>query len=79
MKIQSWLLLGCLLLPLQFAVAADTNSDPAAASSVATEADGFSGKVIETTNAANYTYVLVDTGSKKLWAVTTPVRGQSGR
>jgi hypothetical protein len=29
---------------------------------------GFSGKVVETMNAASYTYVLVDTGSKKLWA-----------
>ena len=28
----------------------------------------FSGKVVETTNAASYTYVLVDTGSAKLWA-----------
>jgi hypothetical protein len=28
----------------------------------------FKGKVLETMNAANYTYVLVDTGAKKLWA-----------
>jgi hypothetical protein len=28
----------------------------------------FKGKVLETMNAANYTYVLVDTGTKKLWA-----------
>jgi hypothetical protein len=28
----------------------------------------ISGKVIETTNAANYTYVLIDTGDNKLWA-----------
>jgi hypothetical protein len=32
------------------------------------EASGFSGKVVETMNAASYTYVLVDTGSKKVWA-----------
>jgi len=28
----------------------------------------ISGKVIETTNAASYTYVLVDKGDKKVWA-----------
>jgi hypothetical protein len=28
----------------------------------------FKGKVLETMNAANYTYVLVDTGARKLWA-----------
>jgi len=52
-------------------MAADTN--PPAAS---VGESGFSGKVIETTNVAGYTYVCVDTGSKKLWAATTqfPVR-----
>jgi ribosomal protein S17 len=29
---------------------------------------GFSGKVTETMNAGDYTYVQVDTGAKKLWA-----------
>jgi len=28
---------------------------------------GFSGKVVETMNAASYTYVLIDTGSEKRW------------
>ena len=28
----------------------------------------YSGKVVETMNAANYTYVLLDTGTTKLWA-----------
>ena len=67
MKMKYLLLLACLLLPIQFAVAAETYS---ASSSVASEGS-FSGKVMETTNAAGYTYVLVDTGTKKLWAVTT--------
>lgn len=32
-------------------------------------ADGsFTGRVVETTNASRYTYVLVDTGKAKLWA-----------
>ncbi len=32
---------------------------------------GFSGKVTETMDAAGYTYVLVDTGTNKVWAATT--------
>jgi hypothetical protein len=36
--------------------------------SAADPGNGFVGKVIETTNVANYTYVLVDTGSQKHWA-----------
>jgi hypothetical protein len=69
MKIKSLLLLSCLLLPVQFAVAEDTDS--AAASSPAANEGSFSGKVVNATNTAGYTYVQVDTGSKKLWAVTT--------
>ena len=34
-------------------------------------AANFSGKVVETTNAAGYTYVLVDNGTQKVWATTT--------
>ena len=30
-------------------------------------AEGFSGKVVETTNVAGYTYILVDTSAKKKW------------
>jgi len=32
---------------------------------------GFSGKVAETMDAGSYTYVLVDTGTNKLWAAAT--------
>ena len=39
--------------------------------SAAPAANSFTGKVLETTNAASYTYVLVDTGAKKIWAATT--------
>ena len=31
----------------------------------------LAGKVVETMNAANYTYVLLDTGGKKLWVAAT--------
>ena len=36
----------------------------------------FTGKVVETMNAATYTYVLVDTGREKLWAAgpQTPMK-----
>jgi hypothetical protein len=69
MKSKYLLLLGGLLLPIQFAVAADPN--PATAAAPAGDEGGFSGKVIETANTAGYTYVQVDTGAKKLWAATT--------
>ena len=62
MHMKSILLLGALLLPVSFALAADTPAGDEA---------GFSGKVVETTNTAGYTYVQVDTGGKKLWAATT--------
>lgn len=42
------------------------------------EENGFTGKVLETTNAAGYTYVLVDTGAKKSWAATTQFAVQPG-
>jgi hypothetical protein len=64
-------LLGGLLLPIPFATAADTNPAAASATAPASDEAGFSGKVIEALNTAGYTYVQVDTGSKKLWAATT--------
>jgi hypothetical protein len=36
--------------------------------SLAAEPGAFSGKVAETMNAGGYTYVLVDTGTNKVWA-----------
>lgn len=59
------MLAGLLLAAAQFAAAEETNSAPAG------DERGFSGKVVETTNTAGYTYVRVDTGGKKLWAATT--------
>jgi hypothetical protein len=54
----------CLLLTAALLVAVQiVNAQDAAA--------GFSGKVVETTNTAGYTYVRVDTGSQKLWVATT--------
>jgi hypothetical protein len=69
MKTKYALSLACLLLCLSigWVRAADTNSPTAPPA----EAGGFSGKVIDATNSAGYTYVQVDTGNKKLWAVTT--------
>lgn len=61
------LALAAALLPAR----AQTNAAPA-------EENGFTGKVLETTNAAGYTYVLVDTGAKKSWAATTQFAVQPG-
>jgi len=63
MKMKYLLLLGCLLAPVPWVAAQDA--------APAGDQHGFSGKVIETTNTSGYTYVQVDTGSKKLWAATT--------
>jgi hypothetical protein len=52
---------------IAFSPAQAANSDGKAAPTAA--ADGtISGKVVETMNAATYTYVLIDTGSGKTWA-----------
>ena len=61
------LLIGCVAFSIQFA-SAQTPAAPNAAPDATGEAASFSGKVLETTNTAGYTYVLVDTGGKKLWA-----------
>jgi len=63
MKTKHILWLGSLLALLQ--VAAAQGAEPIA------YPDGFSGKVISSTNVAGYTYVQVDTGSNQLWAATT--------
>jgi len=54
------LLIICLALSVHFAKA----QSPAPAAAEAT----IAGKVAETINTAGYTYVLVDTGAKKVWA-----------
>lgn len=53
------------LLPLG---AAPAPAGQAAATAAALDNQRFSGKVIETMNAAGYTYVRVDTGKAKYWA-----------
>lgn len=57
MNMKRILLLLCLALPLPF-VRAETTPDAAS----------ISGKVTETMDTAGYTYVLVDSGAKKVWA-----------
>lgn len=65
MKMKYLLLIACLFLPIQFACVAEPATTP--------EQNGFSGKVVEATNTAGYTYVLVDTGSNRVWAAGTQV------
>jgi hypothetical protein len=62
------LLIACLILPLQVSRAADPAPAPTAEN--APEANGFSGKVVDTIATPEYTYVQVDTGEKKVWAAT---------
>ena len=66
---------GCLIISvLLFQALPGSCSDaiPTAAPKVAaaetTEVGGWTGTVVETVNAANYTYVQVDTGKEKIWA-----------
>ncbi|MBL9211938.1 MAG: hypothetical protein JNL92_15880 [Opitutaceae bacterium] len=47
-----------------FAASADDRS----IARLATQPGDLAGKVVETMNAASYTYVLIDTGAKKVWA-----------
>lgn len=51
-------------------------SESAAGASLDTRS--FSGKVVETMNAATYTYVLVDTGTQKLWAAAPKFQVKTG-
>lgn len=41
-------------------------------------AGSYSGKVLETMNAGNYTYVLLDTGAAKLWAAAPQFAVKAG-
>jgi hypothetical protein len=83
----------CLLVALSIASGAemppakaqpDAKAAPAAptpdksADADATHPQSFSGKVMETTNAANYTYVLVDTGLQKKWAAAPQFQVKAG-
>ena len=62
------LLLGGLMLALVntlgFAAASGAKSAPVSPA----QANTLNGKVVETMNAATYTYVLIDTGAKRVWA-----------
>ena len=71
LKIMKYILLiGGIVLTAQLAQSQPVAPAPSA---------GFSGKVLETTNAAGYTYVLVDTGAKKVWAATTQFEVKPGQ
>jgi hypothetical protein len=70
---------GCLILALASASCGDNSTgsgrqqaapanQPFAVAAAADSSKSFSGKVIETMDAAGYTYVRVDTGKEKLWA-----------
>lgn len=66
-NVKSLLLIACLALPLPFAHA-ETTAD----------AGSISGKVAETMTTAGYTYVLVDTAGKKVWATAPQFAVKTG-
>ena len=63
------LLIGCVVLsaPMAWCQTQSPASSPQASAPAAVPARNLSGKVVETMNAGNYTYVLLDTGTTKLW------------
>jgi hypothetical protein len=73
-------LLGCLAFTARLAVADPVFAPPPPSSPAPAggEFASFSGKVVETTNTAGYTYVLVDTGGKKLWVAAAKFAVQPG-
>jgi len=51
---------------------------PAAEPAAAPQQAGWTGKVLETMDAAGYTYVQVDTGSEKIWAAAPKFSAKVG-
>ncbi len=69
MQMKYLCLTGCLLVATSLAYGADKAAPSQQSAAVMMpEQAGFSGKVVETMNSGGYSYVLVDTGKKKLWA-----------
>ena len=70
MRMKYFWLTGCLALTA--CVARGDDSAPSSSAQTGAPAphqpNAFSGKVTETTNAASYTYICVDTGTRKVWA-----------
>jgi hypothetical protein len=57
-----------LLMALGATVVSSTQAEERLVAKVTATAGDPAGKVVETMNVANYTYVLIDTGTKKVWA-----------
>jgi hypothetical protein len=68
------LLIACLAFATSLATAEEPSATPAGAGAE----NGFTGKVLETTNTAGYTYVLVDTGTQKHWAAANEFEVKTG-
>ena len=62
------IVIGALVLGLVPGTHAITEAPTPAPNAGAQPAGAFAGTVVETMNAARYTYVLVDTGKEKIWA-----------
>ncbi len=68
---RNFFIIGCIALTVPLAAAQNSALPPNAAPNPAGDVTSFSGKVLETTNTAGYTYVCVESGGKKLWAAST--------
>ena len=68
MKTSVMIVIGALVLGLVPGTHAITEAPTPAPNAGAQPAGAFAGTVVETMNAARYTYVLVDTGKEKIWA-----------
>lgn len=52
--------------------------EPSGTPAAAAEETSFSGTIVETTNALQYTYVCVDTGKRRIWAAAPAFAARTG-
>lgn len=72
------LTVGLLILGLSSLRGIAAGSSAGAATAAPEETSEIKGKVVETMNAATYTYVLIDTGAKKVWAAAPQFAVKAG-
>lgn len=58
---------------------AETSATTQTAAAPATDANNWTGEILETMNSGGYTYVLLDTGSEKIWAAAPATTAEVGQ
>ena len=85
---KTYLVLGALFISLTGGGAQAASTPPDSTPATAARADastplanpnGLNGEIIETMNSAGYTYILLDTGSGKIWAAATETSVKVGQ